>query len=735
MAAKSTAIGLVAVPAIGCVALLIRSRRSSDAVRLASLGLGAFVSYRVLNPGAFGGLGLWPSAAFRADLERARALGESSAPPSFQWVGRVPIVQPLVWLTTFSLGPGVILAASAGVAVITLRYRGAALVGWLEARRRPWARAAGRPLGRSTELMTDVGGWTVLVLLGGVVLPFMYVALTALPTARYFYPALPALFALAGLGVAAGLRAAGHRRGARRRAALVVPVLALATAALWGIGFVTGVYGPAHTRIQASRWIEANVPPGSQLSSEAWDDGLPLSLPGIDRAEFGYRELNLVGPDDEAKVAILAEQLAELDYVVESSPRIWGSVVRMPARFPSTIKFFEGLDSGAFGFERVATFTGGIRIGRWHLLETNAEEAFSVYDHPEVRIWQRVRNVDRATIIRNLAPDAAATAVPVLPSNGAANGLSLFDREIAAKRRRTDLRRGVRHPRGRSVSCDRLVRRPRSARSRRLPDVPPAVPEVARRRARARQGVGPDRARVGGVRRRQLVPPDPRSGAGGVADPRPARRRRPAGVAVARPAPIDLGRSASRPDHRRDHRRSMLLAVRRATCPQSRSLAPVARRREAVRAGVVDGSAADADVAGLRPVVRRRGVELLLRRLVPAVGASSSATDVADARDEPGAGGVLDVFGGFRILHRRGTVGRSPDPVAAAFTQSADRDARRDARRRPRAVPGERHGARLDLAARHRLGPERPGRLVGDEPGDPRLGRGHRVPGMVAAVR
>ena len=83
------------------------------------------------------------------------------------------------------------------------------------------------------------------------------------------------------------------------------------------------MYGHTNTRIIASEWIAHNVAPGSVLSSQAWDDGLPLRLPGLDADQFIGEKFDMVGPDDVAKVATVAEQLSRVDYVVESSARIW----------------------------------------------------------------------------------------------------------------------------------------------------------------------------------------------------------------------------------------------------------------------------------------------------------------------------------------------------------------------------------------------------------------------------
>ena len=407
IAAKLSAVGVVSVPAVGGVLLLWRYRRRSDVVRLVGMAVGALVTFRVLEPSAFNGLGISPSAHFLHDVRRLGRLTTDTWPPSFQWVGRTPVLQPLLWLGRFSLGPGALLTFGLGASVMALNH---------------WGVGRGR---RFSWLISSVGLWTPATVAAAVAIPFVYVTATAWPTGRYFYPMLPAFYAIAGLGVAAMLRASRRAPRPGKRAAAAVALVAVGLSAVWGVGFVHGVYATDNTRVTATRWIAKHIPAKSVVSAEAWDDSLPLSLPGVDASAYPIEQLNLVDPDSVAKTVKLADQLARIDYVIESSPRIWGVVRRMPARFPSTIAFFDALDSGRAGFQRVATFRSGIQLGPWRLGEVGAEEAFSVYDHPEVRIWKKVRVVERAELLDTLKVDAAATAVAVDPNRGAANGLTL----------------------------------------------------------------------------------------------------------------------------------------------------------------------------------------------------------------------------------------------------------------------------------------------------------------------
>ena len=422
LAVKLSGAGVAAVPFAVAGWLLIRGRTRVDVVRLVAMTVGAVVAFRVLHPGAFEGLGLRLRPAFVDDIAASWRIDQLDFPPAVQWARRVPVLEPLRWLLVFTVGPGTSLLAIYGA--------------WLL-----WGRRHGARLQAAV--------------LGAAVLVPMAVAMRSFnPTGRYFVPAMPALHVVAGLGLA-GLSGAAHLarvagvcggevkqsdvergRSAARLGRAAGAVLAL-VAVLWGAAFVQGVYGHAHTRVAASRWIAANVESGAVLTSQVWDDGLPLGLDGIDATNWPTEQLDLFAPDDVAKIDALAQTLTEVDYVVESSPRLLAAVPRIPARYPSTILFVEGLESGALGFEEVARFDSPPRLSLfgWEVMRLDddwAEEAFSVYDHPEVRIWQRRDVLTLAEVRAVLQPWRAATAVAVPPQAAAANGTMLLPEEVAA---------------------------------------------------------------------------------------------------------------------------------------------------------------------------------------------------------------------------------------------------------------------------------------------------------------
>ena len=75
------------------------------------------------------------------------------------------------------------------------------------------------------------------------------------------------------------------------------PVVLFLTA-VWAAGFVA-IYTRPHSRVEASRWIYANVPRGSVLANEHWDDGLPLRVDGKDGFGGWYKGIEITNYDED----------------------------------------------------------------------------------------------------------------------------------------------------------------------------------------------------------------------------------------------------------------------------------------------------------------------------------------------------------------------------------------------------------------------------------------------------
>ncbi|MBP9072164.1 MAG: glycosyltransferase family 39 protein, partial [Caldilineaceae bacterium] len=176
--------------------------------------------------------------------------------------------------------------------------------------------------------------------------------------------------------------------------------IALLGGLFWSLAYVNGVYGNPHTWVAASQWMYANIPAGSVIMWEQWDDALPKDLPepGMNRGTAGLRNTDW-GPYEEdtaQKYELLKAVLRESDYVSYSSKRIYGSVDELPERYPMTTKYYEMMWSGELGFELVLDQTSPPSLFGLTFQDRTADESWSLYDHPQATVFRKVRDLSDA---------------------------------------------------------------------------------------------------------------------------------------------------------------------------------------------------------------------------------------------------------------------------------------------------------------------------------------------------
>jgi len=372
LAAASKASGLlVLLPVI--LALVMRAGPGvSTSARLASIAgsflavaAAGYVTFRLVSPYAFehsSWLDPEPSAQYRAALEeQARLLGgEGLYPPTYQWLLSDRFVDPLWNLVVWGMGLPLGLAGLAGVLWLAV----------LAARDvRVWAGSTSR----SAALPA-----ASIMLIFYVAVTFAYFGSLFAHSIRYLFPIVPFLSVTAAFAVV-GL----HRRN--RNIGFGVAVGLGAAALAYAVAF-EHVYRHPHTRTAASEWIATNAPPGSTIVNEHWDDGLPI---GESRDMYTFRELPVFDVDDASKLRKLYAGLAGADYYVVSSPRASATIGRLPDRFPLMSRFYRLLAEERLGFRRAAEFTSYPELFGVTLVDSGADEAFWVYDHPPVVVYER----------------------------------------------------------------------------------------------------------------------------------------------------------------------------------------------------------------------------------------------------------------------------------------------------------------------------------------------------------
>lgn len=222
------------------------------------------------------------------------------------------------------------------------------------------------------------------------------------------------------------IMAVGWEKFFRKKLWPIIPVVLIAIL-WWPLSFFA-IYTRPHSRVTASQWIYQHIPVGSNISCEAWDDCLPLNLPGLaGNGAYHGIQFTLFDPDTPQKWLDVSTKLAQLDYIILSSNRVYGSTMTVPERYPGNIRFYTLLFNGELGFEKIAEFTsrpnlpvpglqtcilfGGDFYGRIaratdaclepgiSIDDDYAEETFTVYDHPKVLVFKKVSSVDYSHLL------------------------------------------------------------------------------------------------------------------------------------------------------------------------------------------------------------------------------------------------------------------------------------------------------------------------------------------------
>lgn len=178
---------------------------------------------------------------------------------------------------------------------------------------------------------------------------------------------------------------------------------------------------------------------GSALANEtSWDDGLPLRIDGYDGFGGVYQgglNFEMYWDEDVSKVQRFQNTLDDAEYVFITSSRQWGSLPRIPERFPLVVDYYRallgcpdgksiewcyinaqvGTFQGQLGFELVQVFENAPRLGTLRINDQSAEEAFTVYDHPKVFIFKKSADYDPAKVAAILAAAPVAQAQHITP--------------------------------------------------------------------------------------------------------------------------------------------------------------------------------------------------------------------------------------------------------------------------------------------------------------------------------
>jgi hypothetical protein len=335
----------------------------------------------------------WPTFVEHTLRESQIAWGGLDVPYTLQYAGTWPYLYPAWQLALWGL------ALPVGLTIWTSFVM--LLAGWLRR-----------------------GGWAAALILAWAGSYFAVTGLLYAKPLRYLLPLVPVLCALVGyLPWRLGWRRDREQSGQKVGRWLVMAGFGvfLVSALVYALLYVQ-IYAEPHSWITASAWIYRHLPAGSTLAVEHWDTPLPLPLEVDGRArrieEYDVRVLTLYDePDNREKWERLAADLAESDYLVIASRRLYGSIVGLDERYPLASRYYRQLFVGNLGFVGTGEFVRGPQwlnprlpplLGAVPPL-LQPDESFVVYDHPRALVLRNVGRLSAAELLERVGVSQGAS--------------------------------------------------------------------------------------------------------------------------------------------------------------------------------------------------------------------------------------------------------------------------------------------------------------------------------------
>jgi hypothetical protein len=332
-----------------------------------------FITIHLFQPYLFDGL-FSINPRILSDLKTLKSFENTTGwfPPAVQWINQKKLLFPVINLFWIGLSPAPFLIALISTFLAI----------------------------KKSKLIIEL-----VPILVWIAFIFTYNSFGFAMTGRYFYPALPFVAILS-----------GYLLHEFQNKYFLPSILVLVVCLLPEIAFMS-IYGSEHTRIQATRWILSNVPPGSSLSCEEWDDCLPL----VESGSYRIVPLSMYSADSNLKLKSINATLKEVDYLILSSNRVFASITSAPELYPQTSNFYNQLFGGTTDFSLIRKFVSrpnislplvrfcfvpwGLGYGNIaknlstcdqpgiSLVDDYSEEAYTVYDHPQVFVFKRNNSV------------------------------------------------------------------------------------------------------------------------------------------------------------------------------------------------------------------------------------------------------------------------------------------------------------------------------------------------------
>jgi hypothetical protein len=166
----------------------------------------------------------------------------------------------------------------------------------------------------------------------------------------------------------------------------IITTVLIISNGLWALAFFN-IYQNQHVRITASAWIEKNIAEQSIILHEERDERLPVMMDN--NKSYQYSLLELYQNDSLAKIEQVSNQLAEGNYLIIASQRLYRTIPRSDVH-PYTSHYYQLLFAQQLGYQKIMEFNAYPNLFGITIQDDGAEETFEVFDHPKIFIFQNI---------------------------------------------------------------------------------------------------------------------------------------------------------------------------------------------------------------------------------------------------------------------------------------------------------------------------------------------------------
>ena len=140
------------------------------------------------------------------------------------------------------------------------------------------------------------------------------------------------------------------------------------------------IYFNTDIRVMASDWLNHNISIDNEILSES---GNVVDIPVFGQLKVNNFDFYTLY-NDINNLEKLTQSINKSDYIIIPSRRVFKN--QNNSNFLNSQNYYQKLFSGQFGFNLIKTFSNNNSL---FLNSENAEETWSVFDNPTVRVFKR----------------------------------------------------------------------------------------------------------------------------------------------------------------------------------------------------------------------------------------------------------------------------------------------------------------------------------------------------------